>query len=98
MAKDERLQRLSRELLIVALSTTRPSDSWVIERIVPWLEERHVPAGEAVYAEGAVPDQIYFVADGRVRFERAGHGSFVRAGRWVFGMYEVIAAVPRRRS
>lgn len=97
MSVEDRLLRLSRELLLVGLSSDRPLDPWVMGRLLRWLEERRVRAGETIYEEGAPPDQV-FLGVGRLQFTRAGGASYVRTGRWVFGTHEAIADLPRLRT
>src|SRR5262249_7172683 len=83
------LRRPSRELLVLATSSRRDLlDPWIVDRIVPWIEERHVAAGERLYAQGTAPVEVFYMAEGRVRFERAGGQAFVREGRWVMGLHE----------
>src|SRR5262245_45367019 len=97
MREFERLRRLSRELLVLSSAgdTIRHAPG-VVDRLLAALDERHVPAGGAVYEAGAPPESIFFMRAGEIAFEWPGGPSYTLADRWVFGALDVIAARPYR--
>ena len=98
MRELERLRRLSRELIVLAFTSSRRStqDQWITDRMLRSLDERHVPAGTTVYEEGELPGWLHFMADGALRMTRPGATPWTMAGRWVFGAQEILAARPYR--
>jgi CRP-like cAMP-binding protein len=90
--------RLLRELLFVAFSADRRADPNVAARLTRSLGERRVQAGETVFSAGELPDRVYFMPEGRLRFTRPGSPDLVREGRWVLGLQEAVSMTPRRRT
>src|SRR5262245_11783637 len=95
--RDDSLARLSRELVVVAFASDQAVLFGIPEQLAPSLDERRVGPGDTIYAEGDMPEHIFFMNEGRVRFTRAA-GSYVRQGRWVLGTHEIIAEKPRLRT
>jgi CRP-like cAMP-binding protein len=100
MADDAQLQRLSRELFLLAL-TLEPGESlpsWVVDRIASLLDEVEVTAGQVIFAAGDPADYIYFMSKGRVILSREGSAPWTYEGRWAIGLFEVIKDCPRTRT
>ena len=96
---DPGLVRLGRELFMIALGlSTEDIDPWVMDRMLPLLEEQSVRADQVIYRAGDPADFLYFVRDGRLRLSREGSPSWALQGNWVIGSLEAIADTPHPRT
>jgi CRP-like cAMP-binding protein len=100
MADEAQLQRLSRELFLLA-ATFDPEQTlppWVVSRITALFDEIEVPAGQNVFSVGDPAEYIYFMAEGRLLLAREGAAPWTYEGRWAIGMFEVVLDRPRART
>jgi CRP-like cAMP-binding protein len=96
---DISLQRTSREVFLSILAgDTQNLETWVIDRMTSIVEEEDVPAGKRLYAEGELPDYIFFVREGTIRLERPGAAPWVVEGRRVIGAFDALSDHPHNRT
>jgi CRP-like cAMP-binding protein len=100
MPEDDRLQRLSRELIFTAFTNRqgRSFEPWVLDRILGRLDEQEVHEGQAIFRKGDSPDFLYFMNEGRVQMVREGAPIWTYEGRWVLGTFDMLLDRPRDRT
>jgi CRP-like cAMP-binding protein len=67
-------------------------------RMASMLEPRELPAGTWLFRAGEAPDQFFFVLEGRVAMELAGHRPWIFGARSLVGMLDMNLGRPRRRD
>ena len=98
MAESPRLDRLARELLLLAFPHVT-ADAWPIEQLTNMLgEERLLQPGDVLFREGATADELFFMVRGGVTLRAAGRPDWPFAGRWVVGTFEALLGGPHRRT
>jgi len=97
--REARLLRVSREIFLAALGIPLDTvDPWVLARLTTILDEQEVRAGQTLFSAGEIPEFLYFMRDGRVRYTRAGGPSWTFQGRWVLGVLQAIGDQPSTRT
>jgi CRP-like cAMP-binding protein len=89
---DERLKRISRELLFTSFlgPASGLEESWIIDRFAEGIEESVITAGELLFDIGDSSDHLFFMSEGRLRLQAPGHPDWVYDGRWVVGTTDQI--------
>ena len=78
----------------------RNKDDAVISAIVPFLSPMFIDEGEFVYESGFIPDEFYFVVQGKVMYMNPldNHGIYMIKKREYFGDIEIMLKVNRKFS
>jgi hypothetical protein len=98
MAESPRLDRLARELFLLAFPHVA-ADAWPIEQLTNMLGgERLLQPGDVLFREGASADELFFMVRGGVTLRAAGRPDWPFAGRWVLGTFEALLGGPHRRT
>jgi CRP-like cAMP-binding protein len=93
--REERMLRTGRELFLAAFGLPLGDvDPWVTDRLTSMLEERDFHAGETLVSASEPIESLLFMMDGEVRFTRNGRPSWTTRGRWVIGIFDVLADRP----
>jgi CRP-like cAMP-binding protein len=94
-----RLLRTSRELFLSVLSGgSGDLEPWVIDRMTSVVEEEDVEPGKRLFAQGELPEFIFFVLEGRLRLERPGSNPWTFEGRSAIGVFDALLERPHTRT
>ena len=91
---DERLKRMSRDIFLGAFGDLGDVEDCVVDRAVALMDERIIQDGEVLFREGAAPEAIYLMREGRVRMSQANGVSWRVEGRWVHGANDAVLEHP----
>ncbi|MBL8743219.1 MAG: cyclic nucleotide-binding domain-containing protein [Myxococcales bacterium] len=96
---DERLKRITRELLFTSFlgPASGLEESWIIDRFAEGIEESVVAKGEVLFDIGDSSDSLFFMSEGRLRLQAPGRPDWVYDGRWVVGTTDQLTARKRQR-
>jgi CRP-like cAMP-binding protein len=96
---DLRLKRTSRELFLSVLTGGAGDlETWVIDRMTSLAEEEDVEAGKRLFAQGELPEYIFFIGEGAVGLERDGSRAWLFEGRSVIGAFDAMIDRPHART
>jgi CRP-like cAMP-binding protein len=90
------VSELERELFVRSFMPNLRGSAAV--RMASMLEPRTLPADTYLFRAGEAPDQFFFIVDGRVSMELAGHQPWIFGARSLVGMLDVNLGRPRRRG
>jgi CRP-like cAMP-binding protein len=82
---------MSREIFVAAFGEIPDR---VVDRAVRAMDERALADGDTLFEEGAAPESIFFMRDGRVRMTRASGVAWRCEGRWMLGFHDANCESP----